>query len=381
MAKWVRKLVKFTSWMKVFTVICLSSLILSYICPFVHPSTFWFVPFFGLAYPVIIVCTLLFLVFWAFMRSKWFFIVLGVILLGGPLHFRTLAITFNEPEKPAKTDSWIIMSYNVRLFDVYNASLEERNKSRNNIIAYVHKVNPDVVCFQEFYHQDKPTTFSTRDTLMELMKYKYYHERYSHKFTGRQNFGICMLSKFPIIAKGDVMFPNSANSDNYCIFADIVKGTDTFRVYNIHLQSIKLQQDDYAMFGDENQRKQSGAEKSTLRLLVEKLRIAYPNRAEQALRVTEHLNSSPYPVIVCGDFNDTPLSYVYNCFNKELTDSYRESSSGLGITYAGKIPAGRIDYIFHTENLAARNFVIQEKAASDHYAVSCEIWKTATTKK
>lgn len=273
------------------------------------------------------------------------------------------------------------MSYNVRLFDVYNPSLEDRYKTRREIISYVHKMDPDIVCFQEFYHQDKPTTFSTKDTLVESMKYSYYHERYSHKFTGRQNFGICMLSKYPIIAKGDVMFPNYANSDNYCIFADITKGKDTFRVYNIHLQSIKLQQDDYAMFGDEKQKKRASGEKSTIRLLIEKLRIAYPNRAEQAIRVTEHLKSSPYPVIVCGDFNDTPMSYVYNCFNKELTDSYRETSSGIGVTYAGKVPAGRIDYIFHTENLAARNFVIQKEAFSDHYAVSCEVWKTATSKK
>lgn len=381
MAKWFKKVVKFTTWMKVLTVICLSSLILSYLCPFVHPSSFRFIPFFGLAYPIIIISALIFLVFWAFMRSRWFFIVLGVIALGGTLHFRTLSITIDEPKPQKDAEVWKIMSYNVRLFDVYNPSLEERNRSRNAIIAYVHKVDPDIICFQEFYHQDKPTAFSTRDTLMELGNYDYYHERYSHKFTGRQNFGICMLSKYPIIAKGDVMFPNYAKSDNYCIFADITKGKDTFRVYNIHLQSIKLQQDDYAVFGDEKQQQQAGAEKSTIRLLIEKLQIAYPNRAEQALRVTEHLNSSPYPIIICGDFNDTPLSYVYHCFNKELTDAYRETSSGIGVTYAGKIPAGRIDYIFHTDDLAARNFVIQQDAASDHYAISCEIWRTATSKK
>jgi endonuclease/exonuclease/phosphatase family metal-dependent hydrolase len=187
-----------------------------------------------------------------------------------------------------------------------------------------------------------------------------------------------MLSKYPIIAKGDVMFNNSSNSDNYCIFADVVKNGDTLRIYNIHLQSIKLQQDDYALFGEKN--KQANSEKSTFRLLIEKLRIAYPNRADQAKRVTEHMLTSPYPVVICGDFNDTPMSYVYNQFNDQLTDSYRECSTGIGVTYAGKVPAGRIDYIFHTDELSAQHFTIQEKAYSDHRAVYCEIWKSKTVK-
>lgn len=375
MANWLGKIARFTSLMKVLTVICLSSLLFAYLCPFVHPETWWIMPFFGLAYPVIIVISFLFLVYWAILRSKWFFIVLAVILLGGKLHFRTLAVTFSVEKATTEDNVWKIMSYNVRLFDVYNHSVYDRNKSRNAIISYVHQMDPDVICFQEFYQQDKPSNFPTKDTLVALLKTKYYHERYSHKMTGRQNFGICMLSKYPIIAKGDVMFANSSNSDNYCIYADIVKNNDTMRVYNIHLQSIKLQQDDYALFGEEN--KQSNPEKSTLRLLIEKLRIAYPNRADQARRVTEHMETSPYPVIICGDFNDTPLSYVYNQFDKQLTDSYRETSTGIGVTYAGKVPAGRIDYIFHTEDLAAQNFVIQKQAYSDHLAVYCEIWKPA----
>lgn len=369
-----RKIARFTSLMKVLTIICLSSLLLSYLCPFIHPETIWIVPFFGLAYPVIVSIALLFLLYWALLRSRWFFIVLGVILLGGRLHFRTLAITFSPQQATEQDEVLKIMSYNVRLFDLYNESVYERNENRNAIIAYIHEMNPDVVCFQEFYHQDKPSNFVTKDTLIALLDIKYYHERYSHKMTGRQNYGICMLSKYPIVAKGDVMFENSNNSDNYCIYADIVKGDDTLRIYNIHLQSIKLQQDDYALFGEQKDR-QAAPEKSTIRLLIEKLRVAYPTRAEQALRVTEHMETSPYPVVVCGDFNDTPLSYVYNQFDQQLTDAFRETSTGLGVTYAGKVPAGRIDYIFHTSDLAAQNFRIQEKVYSDHRAIYCEIWK------
>lgn len=373
MSSWIHQIARFSNWMKIFTIVALATLVLSYFAPFVHPDTFELLPFFGLAYPIIIAVNLLFLLYWALLKSRWVFIVLFFIVIGGKLHFRTIGISI-DPVTASQNDSvWKIMSYNVRLFDVYNESIEKRNENRNGILAYVQEVNPDVVCFQEFFHQDKPTSFSTKDTLIELLGTRNYHERYSHKIRNRQNFGICMLSKYPIIAKGDVMFDNFATTDNYCIFADIVKHGDTIRVYNIHLQSIKLQQEDYEMFGATNNVPKE--KKSTIRLLIDKLTIAYPARAQQALKVIEHMETSPYPVVVCGDFNDTPMSYVYNQFNQKLVDSFLETRFGLGITYAGRVPAGRIDYIFHDPRLQAQQFTIQKKALSDHYAVSCEIWK------
>ena len=373
MSSWIHQIARFSNWMKIFTIVALATLVLSYFAPFVHPDTFELLPFFGLAYPIIIAVNLLFLLYWALLKTRWFFIVLFFIIIGGKLHFRTIGISF-DPVTASQNDSvWKIMSYNVRLFDVYNETIEKRNENRNGILAYVQEVEPDVVCFQEFFHQDKPSSFSTKDTLIELLGMRNYHERYSHKIRNRQNFGICMLSKYPIIAKGDVMFDNFASTDNYCIFADIVKHGDTIRVYNIHLQSIKLQQEDYEMFGATNNVPKE--KKSTFRLLIDKLTIAYPARAQQALKVIEHMETSPYPVVVCGDFNDTPMSYVYNQFNQKLVDSFLETRFGLGITYAGRVPAGRIDYIFHDTRLQAQQFTIQKKAFSDHYAVSCEIWK------
>jgi endonuclease/exonuclease/phosphatase family metal-dependent hydrolase len=109
--------------------------------------------------------------------------------------------------------------------------------------------------------------------------------------------------------------------------------------------------------------------------MLDKLRFAYPKRAEQAKKVVEHMEQSPYEVIICGDFNDTPLSYVYNTFYSRFTDAFKNSSSGIGITYAGKVPAGRIDYIFHSKKLHSAQFKIHQKVHSDHKAIECIIWK------
>jgi endonuclease/exonuclease/phosphatase family metal-dependent hydrolase len=376
MANIISRLFGLSKIMKVLTIICLVCLLLSYLCPFVHPNDFWLLPFFGLAYPVILLFTIIFLIYWATVKSRMFFGVLIVILFGGKLHFRTISLPFNKEEinDTSNINTLNITSYNVRLFDLYEWGNEGKYENRNKIFKFLEEKQSDIICFQEFYQQDKPTKFATRDTLKNLLKTPYCHERYSHKLEGRQNFGIAMLSKYPMISRGDIMFDDPLNIDNnYCIFADIVKNKDTFRIYNVHLQSIKFKKDDYKVFS-KNAHKIVD-KKSTVELLVEKLKIAYPKRAEQARKVVEHMQQSPFPVIICGDFNDTPMSYTYNIFNSLYTDAFRNSSSGLGITYAGKVPAGRIDYIFHNKNLHSSFFTIQNEVYSDHKAISCTIWK------
>ena len=376
MANIFSKLFGLSKIMKVLTIICLVCLLFSYLCPFVHPNDFWLLPFFGLAYPVILLFTIIFLIYWAIVKSRMFFGVLIVILFGGKLHFRTISLPFNKEEINDTTNmnTLNVTSYNVRLFDLYEWGNQGKYENRNKIFKFLEEKQSDIICFQEFYQQDKPTKFATRDTLKNLLKTPFCHERYSHKLEGRQNFGIAMLSKYPMISRGDIMFDDPLNIDNnYCIFADIVKNKDTFRIYNVHLQSIKFKKDDYKVFS-KNANKIVD-KKSTVELLVEKLKIAYPKRAEQARKVVEHMQQSPFPVIICGDFNDTPMSYTYNIFNSLYKDAFRNSSSGLGVTYAGKVPAGRIDYIFHNKNLHSSFFTIQNEVYSDHKAISCTIWK------
>lgn len=373
MGKARNKISLFRGIFKITAFISLFGLLLAYLCPFVHPSTFWPLPFFGLAYPVIMGIVLILLVIGIFLKSRMVILILVVILIGGKLHLRSISLPFDKQELEEDQEIIKVLDYNVRLFDLYNYA-DNKYANRNAIFKYLEEQNADVICFQEFYQQDKPTVFPTKDTLLTLLGTKYSHERYSHKLTGRQNFGIAMFSKYPMIARGDVMFDDPENKDNnYCIYADIVKGQDTFRIYNAHFQSIKFQKDDYAIFGENQQ--QVGVNQSSVRLMLDKLRIAFPKRADQARKVMEHIEQSPYEVIICGDFNDTPISYTYNIFYSRFVDAFRNSASGIGSTYAGKVPAGRIDYIFHSKNLKSANFTIQEDVHSDHRAIQCEIWK------
>ncbi len=347
------------------------ALLLSYLSPHIHPSSFRVIPLFGLSYWFILLINLFFLLIWAFKRSKWALFLLGIIILGGGLHFRTFALGWDDENSNNSTELKIL-SYNVRLFDVYAPTIQERTSSRNKIFDYLKASESDVFCIQEYYHQEPPTSFKTKDTMMTILGTPYFHSRTSASDRKRQEFGIAIFSKHPIIRQGEVSFSAINKTNNYCIYTDIVKEKDTFRVYNIHFQSIRLQKDDYELFNDYSN--PAGEEESQIFRLTKKIARAYPVRAEQALKVAAHIQESPFPVIVCGDFNDTPMSFCYNQFARELTDAFRNTSFGMGKTYAGRVPAGRIDYIFHDKSLGSRNFKIQTEKLSDHYGISCTIF-------
>jgi endonuclease/exonuclease/phosphatase family metal-dependent hydrolase len=356
---------------KLATALSLVALLVSYLAPYIHPATIPSLPFFGLTYPIFLALTLIWLVLWSIFRSKWAIYCLVVLLIGGKLHFRNFSLLSSAPE--LKQENGLkVLSYNVRLFDLFNPSFNDALASRNQIFDFIRSQEPDVLCLQEFYRQDKPTNFEVMDSLNLIMKTRDYHERSAHKRRTRENYGIAMFSKHPMIARGDVMFEAQGVQDfNYCIFADIVKGLDTFRVYNVHLQSIRLHTDPH-IEGEEV--KTYGSKKGAI-AVYRKLRSAFEKRAEQARRVVEHLKTSPYPVIVCGDFNDTPMSYTYNQFQLALLDAFSGSGKGLGTTYVGRLPAGRIDYLFYSPLLNASLFQIQKQTRSDHRAISCVFHK------
>lgn len=357
------KIFRLSTLFKLISIAAIVSLLLAYIGPYVHPRTLGWLPFFGLAYPISFVGALILLIGWTLIKSKWAFSILIIILLGGTLPFRIFV--FGSDEEPQNLEhSLKIVSNNVHIFELYNENPNEKYKVRDSIIGYFEKVNPDVICMQEFYRKDL-ASFQTKELFINKFGIKGYHERVAHKNTGRQSFGIVILSKYPIVSKGNVNFEVEGEKNyNYCIFSDIVKGQDTFRIYNVHLQSIKIQNEDI-----------DTETKSAINRIFGKLNTAYAKRADQALKVVEHAQSSPYPVVICGDFNDTPVSYCYSQFARKFTDAWRSCGFGIGSTFAGKIPAGRIDYIFHSPNLKSSGFQIQEKPFSDHRAISCTISK------
>jgi len=149
---------------------------------------------------------------------------------------------------------------------------------------------------------------------------------------------------------------------------------DTIRLYNLHLASIHFKKEDYDFLNEitDNQNQQE-FKRNTMNILS-KIRAAYVKRRHQVGLLESHINDSPFPVIICGDFNDTPLSYAYRKISKGRKDAFVESGSGFSNTFNEQtFPAIRIDYIFYSPVFTAGNFKVHKIPLSDHYPISCLI--------
>jgi endonuclease/exonuclease/phosphatase family metal-dependent hydrolase len=191
------------------------------------------------------------------------------------------------------------------------------------------------------------------------------HVYYTDRVPRKINFGIATFSKYPIIHKEAIDFEESLNG---CMSSDLVIGSDTVRVYNCHLQSIRLRKDYHDLL-DSLIFNYSEKQLDELKDISVRMKQAYIQRAEQADLLAKHIRSSPYPVIVCGDFNDTPISYTYHKLARNLRDAFIEAGSGIGNTFRGNLPYARIDYILYSDSLQAHHYRTYKTDLSDHYPV------------
>jgi endonuclease/exonuclease/phosphatase family metal-dependent hydrolase len=255
-----------------------------------------------------------------------------------------------------------LLSYNVRLFNYYNWNKDTSAWQR--IIDFIHAENPDIVCFQEFI--TLPGTNHDLESLKRKMApLSYSHVYYSDQVPGKLNFGMATFSRYPIVHKKMIDFEESLNGS---ISSDIVVGNDTIRIYNCHLQSIRLRKD-YNDLADSILFNYSEKQLDELKDISQRMRHAYIKRAEQANRMKHDIASSPYPVIICGDFNDTPVSYTYKTMAEGLNDVFVKSGSGIGSTFRGNFPYVRIDYVLYDPEFRSQYFKIRKVKLSDHYPV------------
>jgi len=256
-----------------------------------------------------------------------------------------------------------ILTYNVRLFDYYQWSKD--TASWQKILNFVRDENPDVVCFQEFI-----TLPGTRHDLKSLKDalapFPYSHVYYTDRVPRKINFGMATFSKYPIVHKEMIDFEESLNGS---VVSDIVINMDTIRIYNCHLQSIRLRKD-YNDLIDSLIFNYSEKQLDELKYISVRMKEAYIQRAEQVEIMASHIKSSPYPVVVCGDFNDTPFSYAYHKLSRNLKDAFIESGSGIGSTFRGSLPYARIDYILYGSSFKANHYHSRKIQWSDHYPVS-----------
>lgn len=270
------------------------------------------------------------------------------------------------------------MSYNVKNFDLYDWSKNEND--RDSIFSIVKKEKPDIVAFQEFYTQNN-SNFDNLKKMINELGYTHAHFEPSLTLKNNRQWGVAIFSKFPFINPQRV-FPDK--HINTAHFIDIVLSpknygvADTLRIFAAHLQSIHLGKNDL-LYLNEIEHEITGKDTTTNDLnhlksigsIVTKLKTAFQQRAEQAELLAKFIQTSPHKVVLCGDFNDTPVSYTYNTISKNLQDAFLNTQYGMGRTYIGLLPHLRIDYIFLDKKLKIKDFNIIKKEHSDHYPITC----------
>ncbi len=314
-------------------------LLLSYLLPMIPAASFPSLAVLSLAFPLLVLINLGFLVFWLIQLKRPFLISALVLLLGfGKV--KSLYI-FGSSDAVASQDEYVsVMSYNVRLFNLYDWISD--TEVRPKIAEMVQQDDPDILCFQEFLVAATP----------DYAQFPYHYIKPRSK---NNKMGLAIFSKYPFLKKGSLDFPNSNNN---AIYVDVLRESDTLRIYNLHLESLKI-----------DTAKEEITQESSGRLW-KRASSAFVKQETQAALFVTHEEASSYPVIVCGDLNNTAFSHAYKLVRGEKKDAFLEAGSGFGKTFNYKSLPIRIDFVFTSEAIEVLDFQNAYPNLSDHFPIT-----------
>ena len=328
----------------------------------ISPVKFLLPSYFGLAFPVILLLTVLFLIFWI-ARLKWYFVISLTALL---LSYQNVCNTFPLNKKKEVPENAIkVLSYNVHLFDFYTPV------SENNIINYIANSGADIVCLQEFGYSSMPQKgYLKKSEIMDKLGkiYPYHHiELTQIKKSG--SYGVATFSKFPIVQKVRIPCDSKFNST---IYSDMLIHGRKVRVFNCHLESNHLTENDKTLIKKWGEEFKNDKINEVVEQLSQKLGRSFKLRAKQADILSEEIAKTDLPIILCGDFNDVPVSYAYTKIRgSHLHDAFVESGRGYGHTFNEKFFWFRIDQIMHSKEFSSFRFNVDKVDYSDHYPIMC----------
>jgi endonuclease/exonuclease/phosphatase family metal-dependent hydrolase len=312
--------------------------------------------------PLLLLLNVLFLVFWLFQKQFLWACVAILVFFSGLKFIPRLFPTHIGIHKNVRAPSpdFKVLSCNVRIFNVYEHLRDHDFKSSIKMMEWLRDNDADILCLQEFYNSISPI-FESQKKISVKYPFSYVEPFLIYE---KQIFGMAIFSRFPILNFGSVKFREKSN--NQIIYIDIKIKQDTIRVYNIHLQSISIDEEELI---NTTLSLQSG--NKWLRAVI-RYKKGCIQRASQVNTLVKHILACPYPCVVCGDINEPPFGYVYEQLSETLLNAFQLTGTGIGSTYNGKIPFLRIDNIFAHELLTPVHFKIHKEILySDHFPISC----------
>ena len=339
--------------------------------PYIDAGKYWFISITGLIFPILFFILLLFLLVWLLAKSSW--CLLSIIALLLSYQQLTAVFSWHFAQQYIHTKQ----KNNLRIFQWNVSSWDEINKVAKGGISFrplmfeeVKNSGADVLCFEEFFNSVDTPFY--RPTIPEIKNLGYPYHYYIPTHTALENseMGMAIFSKQPIVNTGIYNFEDSFSAQQI-VYSDINFNGDTIRVFAIHLQSVHFGKNEYVSIKELKNRQKEGLKDS--RTIIGKLKRGYQGRKFQADIVDSMVRKSPYPVLLCGDFNDVPNSYTYFTVKGNMQDAFLQKGSGIGRTFRFISPTLRIDYIFADKLFKINQYYKLNVPYSDHFGIMADV--------
>ena len=332
----MRQLARFNKIISFLNLLAIALLLTACFVPFIHSESFSFLSFLGLGVPALVATNILFMLYWALQRKRKLFGSLIALLIG---YFSLVSFyTWNFTEEKTVGDLKV-MTYNVRYFNKYKVIRSET--VLRDIKAFIKKEDPDIICLQEPHS-------GSRD---EFKDYPYRYLEYIHM---ERKELLAIFSKYPILETGLLHLPRTTRK---AVFTDIQYKKDTIRIYNVHLESLGITPGQRVLT------------KEPIDKIFHKVSRAFQKQIEQAKVVEQHLRTSPYKTILCGDFNNGQYSNVYSTIKGNFQDTFLKAGTGYDRTYIFHSLPFRIDFIFADQSFEVKSHVSYDVEYSYHFPV------------
>jgi len=313
--------------------------------PFIDPNQSWIFTLLGLGYPYLLLINLLFIIGWLVFWKKYAWISIITVLLGVAHVDRFYGLSGSGIE----VEQSDISGFSLNAQGFYKAKKEE--KAYRDIIKQTKQ--SDIVLLQEC------SSSVAKKVQAQLPNHQLYQPK---------GLTLAIFSKTPITASGLV---NKENASNGSIWIETQINGQSLRIYNAHLLSYRVTQTTSDLIDSPDITDEQTW--SDARSIVGKIRDMSKLRANQVSELSDHISKTDKPILLGGDFNDTPVSNTYRRLSKDFIDSFCAAGKGVGTTYAGKIPLLRIDYIFADDSFTVVDHEVINSSISDHYPIKSVI--------
>lgn len=288
-----------------------------------------------------------------FINKKISLAYIATTLLFLPFYFSTFSIS----NKQETSSDLRVLTFNTSYFRVFSTPQDQYRlsdivTSSSQMVKWVSEYKGDIMCFQEYFYDKNAPIFTTTDQFTK-QGFTHHYISSNEPSAGFFSRSVAIFSRHPIVNQGDIFVDK--NNYNRGVFADITIGNDTIRFINIHLHSNEF-------------------DKHAPKLgLMKQYIVNSITRGNQAQAVLELIEKTKYPIILCGDFNQTVYSYTYQKFNNKLNNAFESKGNGIGATLnSEKLSFLRIDHQFSSDEFNIDSYEVKkEMKLSHHFPLEC----------